>query len=104
MSAYVEYTIPSNTTWRQALTTFAGMIDFSKATQRATLTIDGKYYHVAELTSSSVSLSYTIISSGKNSLYVMVIRSNTPYFHQVVDGAYTDNSQATASGKLRLYY
>lgn len=81
------------------------MIDFTKVTQRATLVQDGTtYFHVAEKTSSGVTLVYTIIASAKLRVYDFVIRANTPYYQLVDGGTYSDLSTNTASGTLRLYY
>ena len=100
----VEYTIPANTTWRQALTTFAGMIDYTKVSQRAVLNIGSGYYHLSEKTSTSATFAYEIIASSKNRLIVAVVRANTPYYHINDNGSYTDMSTDTASGTLKLYY
>lgn len=106
LTDYVEYTIPSNTTYRQALVTFAGMINFSKVSQRATLVVnDNMYFHVSEKESNVVRLTYSLISSSKIRVTVAVIRANTPYYQQVDGDTYTDLSNTDGTGtKLRLYY
>lgn len=106
LTDYVEYTIPSNTTYRQALVTFAGMINFSKVSQRATLVVnDNMYFHISEKESNAVRFTYSLIASSKIRVTVAVIRANTPYYQQVDGDTYTDLSNTDGAGtKLRLYY